>query len=117
MGGATQQKQTLDIPQTFKEMCILNAGMTGANQSYVTIVEQCFERLVVAMVAGDHARLELEANIMALRMHKDVSGKIVLAEFKTCMLASLRSLLPKSWSISHEQAWITLWQMVEDILS
>merc|ERR1712224_649504 len=56
-------------------------------------------------------------NIMALRMHKDVSGKIVLAEFKTCMLASLRSLLPKSWSISHEQACITMWDLVEEILS
>jgi hypothetical protein len=108
---------TFDIPQTFKEMCLLNAGMTGANLKYIETVESCFERIVGATTQGDYPRLESEANIMALRIHKDVKGKLVLREFKTCMLASLRSLLPKSWSISHEAAWSTMWDMVQAILT
>jgi len=105
-----------DVPQTFEEMCVLNGAMTGANITYVKIVQQCFEKLVAPATRGDIARLELEANIMALRMHKDVEGKIHLPEFKTCMLASLRSLLPKSWTIEHERAWTTMWDLVQDTL-
>jgi len=115
MGNANNK--TLEIPQTFREMCALNAGMTGANVSYVAIVEQGFERLVIATTNGDQTRVELETNIMALRIHKDVEGKFALSEFKLCMLASLRSLLPKSWSTAHEQAWIAMWDRVEQILA
>jgi hypothetical protein len=106
----------LDIPQTFKEMCVLNAAMTGANVKYVETVESCFEKLVSATTQGDFTRLEIESNIMALRMHKDVHGQVRLEEFRTCMLASLRSLLPKSWSIAHEEAWSTMWNTVQTIL-
>jgi len=91
--------------------------MTGANIQYIEVVESCFEKLVVAATSGDYARLEIESNIMALRMHKDVKGKVNLVEFKTCMLASLRSLLPKSWSIAHEHAWSTMWDLVQGILT
>jgi len=106
-----------DVPQTFEEMCVLNAAMTGANVTYVKIVQQCFEKLVAPASRGDIARLELETNIMALRMHKDVQGKIVLPEFKTCMLASLRSLLPKIWSIELEHAWSTMWDLIQETLT
>ena len=39
-----------------------------------------------------------------------------LAEFKSCMLASLRSLLPKDWTTQHEVAWSWLWENVERTL-
>jgi len=49
-------------------------------------------------------------------MHKDVEGDFRIGDFKLCMLASLRSLLPKSWSIAHEQAWVSMMGGVEQIL-
>jgi len=116
-GKKSNNSSTFEIPQTFKEMCILNAGMTGSNVKYIETVESCFEKLVVATERGDHARLQVEANIMALRMHKDCKGQLVLREFRTCMLASLRSLLPKSWSISLEQAWSAMWDVVQGMLT
>jgi len=112
-----ENENTLAIPQTFKEMCELNGAMTGSNLAYIRIVQQCFEKLVSAATKGEYELLEVETNIMALRMHKDVKGKIVLAEFKMCMLASLRALLPKSWSVQHERAWSTFWEAVEETLA
>jgi len=50
-------------------------------------------------------------------MHKDVEGDMRLVDYKLCMLATLRSLLPKSWSIAHEQAWISMWDGIEEILN
>jgi len=105
------------IPQTFEEMTILNATMIGANLTYIKIVQQCMDRLVSATAKGEQTRLELEVNVVALRMHKDVEGDLRLGDFKLCMLASLRSLLPKSWSIAHEQAWVSMWDAVEQILN
>merc|ERR1712070_135491 len=116
-GKGSNNNRSWDIPETFKEMVFLNAAMTGSNMSYIEIVESCFENLVNATINGDFIRLEVESNLMALRMHKDVKGKLNLVEFKTCMLASLRSLLPKSWSISHEHAWSKMWEMVQNVLT
>jgi len=83
----------------------------------VKIVQQCFGQLVAAVKMNDDSRLELETNIMSLRFHKDVKGDFKPASFKTVMLASLRSLLPKIWTIGHENAWITMWDMIQDMLS
>merc|ERR1719171_3051282 len=39
-----------------------------------------------------------------------------LAEYKSCMLASLRSLLPKDWTTEHEVAWVWLWENAEKLM-
>lgn len=109
-------EKTFDVPQTFEEMCILNANMIGIDVEFVKIVQQCFERLIAAVAQNDDARLELESNIMSLRFHKDVKTQINPKSFQTVMLASLRSLLPKIWSIAHENAWITMWEMITGFL-
>merc|ERR1719199_598217 len=41
---------------------------------------------------------------------------VSLPDFKSCMLAALRSLLPKIWSTQHEVAWAWLWENVERVL-
>jgi len=104
------------IPQTFDEMLILNANMIQANQTYIKIVKDCFQGLVAACVSGDDQRLNLESSIMALRIYRDVKDRYQIKDFKVCMLASLRSRLPKSWSIDHEAAWARMWDMVTDTL-
>jgi len=116
-GASSSNGMKFEVPQTFKEMCLLNANMLSVNLSYVKIVQECFERLVSAAANGDDARLELEVTIMALRMHKEVEGTFQMNNFKLVMLASLRSLLPKSWSMGYEQAYIRMWDMVEEILT
>jgi len=108
---------SFDIPRTFKEMCLLNATMVSANVDFIKIIEECFERVIETTVKGDDGRLELEVNVIAMRIHKDVKGEFRVKDFKVCMLASLRSLIPKSWSISHEHAWTSLWDRVEEILA
>jgi len=115
-GGGSNAKQTWNIPQTFEEMCTLNATMMGANLAYVKIMQQCINTLIAAVRQGDDARLELECTIISHRMHCDVREKVDLANFKVIMLSSLRSLLPKSWSIAVEQAWMKMWDLIQGFL-
>jgi len=112
-----KHEKNFDVPQTFKEMTILNANMTGANLSFIKAIESSFEEMVSSVANGMDGQLELQANMCVMRLHKDVQGAFRLSDFKLCMLASLRSLLPKSWSIAHEQAWIQLWDKTEAILT
>jgi len=115
-GGGSDTDKSWDIPQTFDEMSSLNATMMGADLAYVRIMQQCIDTLVVAVRRGDDARLELECTIISHRMHNDVHKEVKLADFKVIMLASLRVLLPKSWSITVEQAWMQMWDMVQGFL-
>ena len=39
--------------------------------------------------------------------------KVNLKEFRSVMFASLRSLLPTTWSSEHENAWAWFWGIVE----
>ena len=39
-------------------------------------------------------------------------GDIDFDRFKPVMLAALRSLLPKTWSMEHETAWQWLWKTI-----
>jgi hypothetical protein len=57
-----------------------------------------------------------EADVLALRIAKVSKGAVNYAEYKSCMLASLRSLLPKDWDTAHEVAWNWLWENVERLV-
>eukprot|EP00929_Paragymnodinium_shiwhaense_P115087 TRINITY_DN836_c0_g3_i1.p1 TRINITY_DN836_c0_g3~~TRINITY_DN836_c0_g3_i1.p1 ORF type:complete len:835 (-),score=221.66 TRINITY_DN836_c0_g3_i1:91-2517(-) len=59
------------------------------------------------------ARVQEESYVMTIRINNVAPGKVNLAEFKSCMLASLRSLLPKEWTTQHEVAWSWCWERVE----
>merc|ERR1719316_2674827 len=61
-------------------------------------------------------RLQEEASILVLRIAKVTNAKVNLAEYKSCMLASLRSLLPKDWTTAHETAWCWMWENVEKLM-
>jgi hypothetical protein len=62
------------------------------------------------------ARMHEEASVLVLRIATVTTSKISLAEYKSCMLASLRSLLPKDWTTAHESAWCWMWDNVEKLL-
>merc|ERR1719401_1412789 len=65
---------------------------------------------------ANSARLQEECEVLALKISKCTTGPVNLAEFKSCMLAALRSLLPKVWDGNYEVAWSWLWENVERML-
>jgi len=104
-----------NVPTTFKEMFQFNAAVMGFGQSmWMNEVLACYDNIVSNV--SNSGRLVEECDVLVCRIAKVASGKVNLAEFKSCMLASLRSLLPKDWTTAHEVAWSWLWENVEKMI-
>lgn len=108
--GATRGQKQFDIPETFDDMCRLNASMTGANAVYINIMLDEIGILVEDVCAS--GELREQTDILSMRIVKDCGGKVKLNEFKTVLLASLRSLIPGRWDTKHEKAWSWLWESI-----
>merc|ERR1711972_683704 len=104
------------MPQTFEEMAKFQGTMVGANIQMISIIVDNFDQLVNFICDRDDGGLEKTTRILALRIHREVTGRVSLKEYKLCMLASLRSLLPKRWSMQAEKNWTELWDDVEERL-
>lgn len=104
------------IPSTFKEMFSFNAAIMGQGDiGWMAEVLNCFDDIVTNVSNG--ARLQQECDLLVLKIGKvEEQGRVNLAEYKSCMLAALRQLLPKVWSTAHEVAWSWLWENVERLL-
>merc|ERR1719420_32553 len=103
------------VPTTYPEMFRFNAAVMGFGQSsWMSEVLACFDNIVTNV--ANSARLQEECDILALRIARVVKGNVNLGEYKSCMLASLRSLLPKDWDTAHEVAWVWLWENVERLV-
>jgi len=104
-----------NVPTTYKEMFQFNAAVMGYGTSlWMNEVLAQFDAIVENV--ANAARLQEEASILVLRIAKLTSAKVNLAEYKSCMLASLRSLLPKDWTTEHEVAWVWLFENVEKLM-
>lgn len=104
-----------NVPTTFPDMFRFNAAVMGfGTNAWMQEVLCCFDNIVTNV--ANSARLQEECEVLSLRIAKVATGTINLGEFKACMLASLRSLLPKDWSTAHEVAWTWLWKNVENML-
>merc|ERR1719199_830099 len=87
----------------------------GFGQSgWMQEVLACFDNIVTNV--ANSARLQEECDVLALRIARVVKGNVNLGEYKSCMLASLRSLLPQDWDSNHEVAWTWLWDNVERLI-
>merc|ERR1719277_1464886 len=105
-----------NIPTTFPQMFQFNAAVMGFGTSlWMNEVLACFDNIVSNV--SNSSRLVEECDILVCRIAKVSTGKVNLAEYKSCMLASLRSLLPKDWTTAHEVAWSWLWENVERTLT
>jgi len=103
------------VPTTYPEMFLFNAAVMGFGTSaWMNEVLDCFHNIVVNV--SNSARLQQECDVLALRISKSTKGTVNFAEYKSCMLASLRSLLPRDWDSLHEVAWTWLWENVERLL-
>lgn len=117
-GNGNGNSMVQHVPTTFPEMFTFNAAVMGfGNSFWMNEVLACFHAIVTN--AANSGRLQEECDVLVLRISKVASGnngKVNLGEYKSCMLASLRSLLPKDWSGAHEVAWTWLWENVERLL-
>merc|ERR1719326_2332703 len=99
-----KQEGIQNIPTTFKEMFQFNAAVMGFGQNlWMNEVLDLFDNIMSNF--ANVGRVQEECYVLTIRMAKVTTGKVNLPEFKSCMLASLRSLLPKEWTTSHEVAW------------
>merc|ERR1712187_498633 len=113
--GKDAQSIMQNVPTTFKEMFQFNAAVMGFGTSlWMNEVLACFDNIVSNV--SNSGRLVEECDVLVCRIAKVSTGKVNLAEFKSCMLASLRSLLPKDWTTAHEVAWSWLWENVERLV-
>eukprot|EP00929_Paragymnodinium_shiwhaense_P006374 TRINITY_DN10967_c0_g1_i1.p1 TRINITY_DN10967_c0_g1~~TRINITY_DN10967_c0_g1_i1.p1 ORF type:complete len:1407 (+),score=393.64 TRINITY_DN10967_c0_g1_i1:182-4402(+) len=112
----TMNTMVADIPRTYEAMFEFNCALMGFGQSaWMREVVNSFDAIVRNV--RNSARFQEECQVLALRISKTTKGNIKLSEYKTCMLATLRALLPKIWEPSFELAWSWLWDSVQRILS
>jgi hypothetical protein len=104
------------IPQNFDDMAEFNAMMIGANVALIRMILKEFDGLVASFVSRDEASLEKDCRVIALRIHREITGAVNLREFQVCMLASLRAQLPKSWDTQCERNWADMWGSVQECL-
>merc|ERR1719269_127678 len=110
-----QQEGIQNIPTTFKEMFQFNAAVMGFGQNlWMNEILDLFDNIMSNF--ANVGRVQEECSVLTIRMSKVTTGKVNLPEFKSCMLASLRSLLPKEWTTGHEVAWSWSWERVEQLL-
>jgi hypothetical protein len=104
-----------NVPTTYPEMFLFNAAVMGfGTSSWMSEVLACFDNIVTNV--SNSARLQEECDVLGLRIARVTKGVVNFGEYKSCMLASLRSLLPKDWDSAHEVAWTWLWENVERLL-
>ena len=90
------------------------AVMGFSDRTWLAEVLGCFHNIVTNV--ANSSRLQEECDVLTLRIARRAKGAVNFAEYKSCMMASLRALLPKEWSTAHEVAWTWLWENVERLL-
>jgi len=113
LGGKAAGKE-VKVPNTFKDMFLFNAAVMGFGTSnWMNLILEQFDAIV--MNVANSYRLSEECDVLTLVLSK-YEGTILLNEYRSVMLATLRSLAPKEWDSDHEVAWGWLWENVEKIL-
>lgn len=101
------------LPTTFNEMFQINAAVMGFQRAGTSWMVDALEVLnsMVSHITSTKRRQE-ETCVMALRLTFYEKSEVALSQFKACLLAALRSTLPKTWTGEHEEAWSWLWDNV-----
>merc|ERR1740116_552125 len=89
--------------------------MIGANVEVIELLK-VWDSLVASVVKRDDFRLAKETRIIALQMYAEKMGRVEFKEYRVCMLASLRQLLPSHWDSDHQRAWEMLWDTLAGLL-
>ncbi|CAJ1420772.1 unnamed protein product [Effrenium voratum] len=109
------KNQIAEVPKTFEEMFQWNCAVMGlSGRKWMQEILASFAAMVEHI--ADMKRLQQECNVISIRIAKTSGDHVSLSEFKSCMLAALRSLLPTVWDTNHEVAWNWLWDNIETLL-
>lgn len=112
--GERSPENTSMIPVTFAEMATFNAMVLAAAagkapptdpaKHYSSVMFPGLTSLVEGL--KDSTKMEQTCTKLGSQLKEmGASPDEITVEFKTTMLASLRSLLPKDWTPQHEVAW------------
>lgn len=112
-GGQGKKDNAVTLPTTFDEMFQINAAVMGFQRAGTSWMVDALEVLdsLVSNVRTTKRRQE-ETCVMALRLVSYEKEEVTLSQFKACLLAALRSTLPKTWTGEHEEAWSWLWDNI-----
>ncbi|CAK9015064.1 unnamed protein product [Durusdinium trenchii] len=98
------------VNRSFAGMCAFSSEVIGQpTEGWMEEILQVFDVLVERI--GNPSHLMEECELLAISMITKAKD-IQFEKFKPVMLAALRSLLPKSWSTTHETAWEWLWATI-----
>ena len=98
------------VVHSFGGMCAFSNEVMGQEtEGWMEELLQVFSVLVDKIASP--SILQEECDLLSICMVSK-SKEIDFQKFKPVMLAALRSLLPKTWSTSHETAWEWLWATV-----
>ena len=99
-----------EVVRSFPKMCAFSNQVMGQpTEGWMEELLAVFPVLVERV--GNPAHLVEECDLLSLAMVAR-SDNIDFDRFKPVMLAALRSLLPKTWSTAHEEAWEWLWATI-----
>ncbi|CAE8629325.1 unnamed protein product [Polarella glacialis] len=108
---------SMNLPTSFTEMFTISATVMGFGKGAATWMGDCLESFdAIVAHLGSAGRLQEECRTLVLRLSLYDKSIIVLPQFKACLLAALRSTLPKTWTTDHEEAWTWLWDNIVRIL-
>mmetsp|Transcript_100511 Transcript_100511/g.181398 ORF Transcript_100511/g.181398 Transcript_100511/m.181398 type:complete len:1156 (+) Transcript_100511:43-3510(+) len=115
--GLQNQLQKQTLPTSFVDMFQINASVMGfgkGSSTWMNDILECFDCIVSHIHIA--SRVQEECKILVLRLSLYGKDVVVLAQFKACLLAALRSTLAKTWTNDHEEAWTWLWDNLVRIL-
>jgi len=105
---ASAAEHDADENHSFTGMCAFSMGIMGEEaEGWMQELLEVFS-VLVERTSKPAALLE-ECDLLAINMNNRYKEAINFDKFKPVMLAALRSLLPKTWSTTHETAWEWLW--------
>eukprot|EP00927_Polykrikos_kofoidii_P046597 TRINITY_DN40782_c0_g1_i1.p1 TRINITY_DN40782_c0_g1~~TRINITY_DN40782_c0_g1_i1.p1 ORF type:complete len:1138 (-),score=213.21 TRINITY_DN40782_c0_g1_i1:20-3319(-) len=104
------------IPQSFEGMFQLHAGVMGFNAER-WMGEVTYHLDAIIRNASNKGRRQEEVDVLSLRLAKYDGSVVRLANYKQCLFAALRSVLPKQWTPEHERAWTWLWDNLARLLT
>jgi hypothetical protein len=104
------------MPQTFDDMFTMNAAVMGlADIAWMKEITEVFTIMVRNF--QNSVRIQEICDTLSLGLKEYEAEEVNLAEFKSCMMAALRSMLPKHWTPDHEVAWTWLWESISHLLT
>ncbi|CAK9064257.1 unnamed protein product [Durusdinium trenchii] len=113
----TESNEEEKVTRSFGGMCAFSNEVIGQpTEGWMEDLLLVFSVLVERI--GNPSHLMEECELLAINfVAKSKSKSIDFDKFKPVMLAALRSLLPKTWSTTHETAWEWLWATISRNLS